>query len=141
MLTGYHRVSPGITGYHRVSPDIIGYHRISSDISGYHRISPGITGYHSTRLFYAGPAALPKRGRGDVPRLAAPPAHDYRSQNSGNNLLSTLSTLSYNVLHCYTRLTVALPYTRILCTTPHTARWIINLDTRAALDNTCQGGK
>jgi hypothetical protein len=33
MITGYHRVSPGITGYHRVSP--------------------GITGYHSTRLFFA----------------------------------------------------------------------------------------
>jgi hypothetical protein len=41
------------------------------------------------------------RGRGDVPRLAVPPAHDYRSLNSGNNLLSTLSTrstLSYLVI-------------------------------------------
>ncbi len=46
-----------------------------------------ITGYHSTRLFYAGPAALLPRGRGDVPRLAVPPAHDYRSQNFDNNLM------------------------------------------------------
>ncbi len=49
-----------------------------------------------------GPAALLPRGRGDVPRLAVPPAHDYRSLNSGNDLLFTLSTLStnvYNVLH------------------------------------------
>jgi len=38
------------------------------------------------------------RGRGDVPRLAVPPAHDYRSLNSGNNLLSTRSTLSYSVI-------------------------------------------
>ena len=80
---------------------------------------PGITrpGYFSP----CGPAAHLKRGRGDVPRLAVPPAHDYRSLNSGNNLLSTLSStisssmsnimsssmsnimsiVSYNVLHCY----------------------------------------
>jgi hypothetical protein len=53
----------------------------------YHRVSPGITGYHSTRLFYGGAAALLKRGRGDVPRLAVPPAHDYQSQNFDNNLM------------------------------------------------------
>jgi hypothetical protein len=58
------------------------------------------TGYHSTRLFYAGPAALLKRGRGDVPRLAVPPAHDYRSLNSGNDLLSTTV---YSVLQRLTR--------------------------------------
>jgi hypothetical protein len=46
---------------------------------------PGITrpGYFSP----CGPAALLTRGRGDVPRLAVPPAHDYRSQNLDNNLI------------------------------------------------------
>jgi hypothetical protein len=47
--------------------------RVSPGITGYHRVSPGITGYHSTRFFFAGPAALHWRGRGGVPRLAAPP--------------------------------------------------------------------
>jgi hypothetical protein len=41
-----------------------------------------------------GPAAHLWRGRGDVPRLAVPPAHDYRSLNFGNDLLSTVSTVS-----------------------------------------------
>jgi hypothetical protein len=46
------------------------------------------TGYHSTRLFYAGPAALHWRDRGGGPRLAIPPAHDYRWQNFDNNLIN-----------------------------------------------------
>ena len=44
---------------------------------------------------------------GDVPRLAVPPVHDYRSLNSGNNLLFTVYTLStnvYSVLHSCARL-------------------------------------
>ena len=67
---------------------------------------PGITGSHSTRLFYGGPAALQWRGRGAVPSLAAPPAHDQRSLNSGNNLLFTLPTLSTTVYSVLQRLTL-----------------------------------
>jgi len=61
---------PGITGYHRVSPGITGYHRVSLGITGYHRVSPGITrpGY-----FLRGLRRSTLRGRGGVPRLAAPP--------------------------------------------------------------------
>jgi len=50
-------------------------------ITGYHRVSPGIT-----RPGFFSPAGLRRtslRGRGDVPRLAVPPIHDYRSLNSG----------------------------------------------------------
>jgi len=56
---------PGITGYHRVSPGI----------TGYHRVSPGITQPGFFHL--AGLRRSTLRGRGDVPRLAVPPAHDY----------------------------------------------------------------
>jgi hypothetical protein len=79
---------PGITGYHRVSPGITGYHRVSPGITGYHRVSPGITGYHRVSLnpvILCGPAALLKRGRGGVPRLAAPPGPRLAIANSGND--------------------------------------------------------
>src|SRR4028119_2273294 len=80
---------------------------------------PGITrpGY-----FTPGLRRTSLRGRGDVPRLAVPPAHDYRSLNSGNNLLSTLSTLStlsYNVLHFYARLAFDSRLWKWLASSPH----------------------
>ena len=57
-------------------------------ITGYHRVSPGITGYHSTRFFFALRACgAPLTRPGGGPRLAPPPAHDYRSQNQINHLL------------------------------------------------------
>jgi hypothetical protein len=46
---------------------------------------PGITRPGFFRL--AGLRRTSLRGRGDVPRLAVPPAHDYRSPNFDNNLM------------------------------------------------------
>ena len=66
-----------------------------------YRVSPGITqpGYFSS----CGPAAHLLTRPGGRPRLATPPAHDYRSLNSGNDLLSTLSTTVYSVLQRLTK--------------------------------------
>jgi hypothetical protein len=62
---------------------------------------PGITrpGY----FLPCGPAAHLLTRPGGRPRLATPPAHDYGSLNSGNDLLSTLSTTVYSVLQRLTR--------------------------------------
>ncbi len=71
-------------------------------ITGYHRVSPGITGYHSTRLFFGLRACgAPLTRPGGRATLSCPPGPRLAITNSGNNLLSTLSTrspLSYLVI-------------------------------------------
>jgi hypothetical protein len=61
------------------------------------RVSPG--------FFWGACGARNWRGQGAVPSLAAPPAHDQRSLNSGTvYTVYKCLQLSYNVLHCYPRL-------------------------------------
>ena len=50
------------------------------------------------------PAAHPQRGRGDVPRLAVPPATITIAKFWHCIHCLQLSIVSYNVLHCYPRL-------------------------------------
>jgi hypothetical protein len=53
--------------------------RVSPGITGYHWVSPGIT---RPGFFFGACGARNWRGRGAVPSLAAPPAHDQRSLSS-----------------------------------------------------------